>query len=112
MKKVEEELQQLELHLIRLEYKMNILKDQKQIPKLRSTQDTLITQNSLIIPSSIKPPKRKKPTNLPYKSYAQIVALGLPKITIKKAWIKITSNSQRQKAITSNTPKVKSKKKG
>lgn len=43
LKKVIEEFHQVELRSTRLEYKMNILKGQKQIPEPRLTQDTLAT---------------------------------------------------------------------
>lgn len=72
---------------------MNTLKNQKEIPKSRLTQDTLATHNTLIIQSSIKPPKRKKLTNSFRKIYAQMAALGSPKTTTEKAWTKVTRNS-------------------
>lgn len=111
LEKVIKELYQVESRLIRLEYKMNILKDQKQIPELRLTQDTLATQNTQIMPFSIKPPKEKELTSLFHKNYTQMTILGLPKITTKKAWIEVTRSNQRRKATISNTLKVELEKK-
>lgn len=73
---------------------------------------TLATQNTAIIPSSIKPPKGKEPTNPPRKSYAQMAASGSPKITTEKAWTEVTGSSRRRKATTPSTPKVEPEKEG
>ena len=110
LKKVIEELHQVESRSTRLEYEMNTLKGQKQTPEPRPTQDTLATQNAPIIPSSIKPPKGKEPTNPLRKSYAQMAASGSPKITTEKAWTEVTRSSRRRKATTLSTPKVKPEK--
>ena len=93
LEKVREELHRVESRSTRLEYEMNTLKGQKQTPEPRPTQDTLATQNTSIIPSSIKPPKGKEPTNPPRKSYAQMAASSSPKITTEKAWTEVTSSS-------------------
>ena len=110
LEKVIKELHQVELCSTRLEYGINTLKDQKQTPKPRSTQDTLATQNTLIILSSIKPLKEKELTNPPRKSYVQMAASGSPKITTEKAWTEVTRSSQRQKATIPSTPKIKPEK--
>ena len=86
------------------------MKGQKQILEPRSIQDTLATQNTWIMSSSIKPPKGKEPTSPPHKSYAQMAASGLPKIITEKAWTEVIGSSQRRKAITSSTPKGKPEK--
>lgn len=111
LEKVREELRRVESRLTRLEYEMNTLKGQKRTPEPCPTQDTLATQNTPIIPSRIKPPKGKEPTNPPRKSYAQMAASGLPKITTKKAWTEVTGSSRKRKATTSSTPKVEPEKK-
>lgn len=63
LKKVIEELYIVESRSTKFEYKINILKGQKQISESCPTQDTLAIQNLPIIPSNIKPPKENKSTN-------------------------------------------------
>ena len=70
IEKVRKELHQVDLYSIILEYEINTQKDQKQMLELRLTQDTLVTKNTPIIPSSIKLPKRVELINLSCKSYA------------------------------------------
>ena len=62
------------------------------------------------MPSSIKPPKRKESTGPPRKSYTHMAVSSLPEITMEKAWIEVIRSSQRQKAITLSTPKIKPEK--
>lgn len=111
LEKVKEKLSQIKLHWTKLEYKTNTFKGQKQTTKLCVTQGILAIQNIPIIPSSMKLLKEKELTNLILKSYAQMAALDLPKITTKKIWTKITSSSQRKKAIISSMQKVELEKK-
>lgn len=108
LEKVREELRRVESRSTRLEYEMNTLKGQKRVSEQCPTQDTLATQNTPIIPSSIKPLKGKEhPTR---KSYTQMAASGSPKITTEKAWTEVTGSSRRRKATTSSTPKVEPEK--
>lgn len=101
LEKVREALYELELvYLTLLEYEINTFKDQMQISKLRHTQDTLATDNTLIKSSSIKQPKEKETTISLQKSYTQIALWNLLKVTTEKVWTKVTSSSQRQIPIT------------
>ena len=70
----------------------------------------MATKNVPIISPNTKLPKRIELVNPFYKSYAQIAALNLPKITIEKAWTEVTSSSYKQKAIIPNIPMVEPKK--
>ena len=86
------------------------MKGQKQISEQPQTQDTLAIKNASTKPFNIKLLKKKELTDSPCKSYAQMAALSLPKITTEKTWTEVTSSSQRRKATTPSTPKVKLKK--
>ena len=63
---------------------MNTLKNQKQIPKLRLTQDTLATQNTLIIPYVLNRSKKKNKSTFSTKVMLKWLLQACLKITIKK----------------------------
>lgn len=65
LEQVSKKLYQVKLCSIRFEYKINILKNQQQIPEIYLNQDILATQNTLIILFSIKPLKKKNRLTLP-----------------------------------------------
>lgn len=71
----------------------------------------IATKNTITILSNMKILKKKEITNSYCKSFAQMFASNLSKITKQKAQLKVIGSSQRQKAIILNTSKIKSEKK-
>lgn len=112
IEKVRKELHQVEsrseLRTTTLENEINTLKSQDQAPKQRPTRDTSATRNTPTISTSIESPKGKETATPTQKSYAQIAASKVPKISTEKTWTEVTGGSRRRK--TPSMPRIEPEK--